>query len=135
MTFSSDGREDVRVVTVKGIGETYGGACKARLAGLAPDASTRLGAVLRHAGAALAPVRSHRRLVIVLTDGEPSDVDVSDPADLVEDARRAVLELRGQGTGVFGVTLDPLGVGSGPVVFGRANHMPARSTTVPAPGW
>jgi hypothetical protein len=126
MAFSSDGREDVRVTTVKGIGEAYGPACKARLVGLTPDASTRLGAALRHAGAALAPIRSHRKLVIALTDGEPSDVDVPDPADLVEDARRAVLELRGQGIDAFGVTLDPQGVGSGPVVFGRANHMPAR---------
>ena len=71
-------------------------------------------------------VRSHRKLILVLTDGEPSDIDVVDPRDLVEDARRAVLALRARGIDVFGVTLDPSGAGSGAAVFGRSQHMPVR---------
>ena len=65
-----------------------GAACASRTA-----LSTRLGTALRHAGAEIASVRSHRKLILVLTDGEPSDIDVVDPHDLVEDARRAVLAL------------------------------------------
>ena len=59
-------------------------------------------------------MRSHRKLILVLTDGEPSDIDVVDPRDLVEDARRAVLSLRARGIDVFGVTLDPSGAGQAP---------------------
>ena len=99
---------------------------KARLAHLEPHLSTRLGTALRHAGAEIAAVRSHRKLILVLTDGEPSDIDVVDPRDLVEDARRAVLGLRSRGIDVFGVTLDPSGAGSGAAVFGRSQHMPVR---------
>ena len=51
---------------------------------------------------------------------------VADPRDLIEDARRATLGLKAKGIDVFGVTLDPSGVGSGVAVFGRGQHMPVR---------
>jgi hypothetical protein len=124
--FASASREDVRVTRLKDFGEPYGLAVKARLAGLSPGLSTRLGAVLRHAGAEMAPARTNRKLVLVLTDGEPSDIDVNDPLDLVEDARRAALSLKARGIDVFGITLDPKGLGSGSTVFGLSHHMPVR---------
>jgi nitric oxide reductase NorD protein len=124
--FASAGREDVRMFCLKDFAEPYGANVKARLAHLEPQLSTRLGTALRHAGAEIAAVRCHRKLILVLTDGEPSDIDVVDPRDLVEDARRAVLKLRSRGVDVFGVTLDPSGAGSGAAVFGRSQHMPVR---------
>ncbi len=124
--FASAGREDVRVFCLKDFDEPYSATVMARLAHLEPHLSTRLGTALRHAGAEIASVRNHRKLILVLTDGEPSDIDVVDPRDLVEDARRAVLNLRSRGIDVFGVTLDPSGAGSGAAVFGRSQHMPVR---------
>ncbi len=124
--FSSNGREEVRFIRVKGFAEPFDAMARSRLAGLAPHLSTRLGAALRHAGAQLAPVAASRRIVMVLTDGAPSDIDVPDPDDLVEDARRAVLRLRAAGIDAFGITLDPSGQGAGAAVFGRSNHMPVR---------
>jgi len=126
LAFASAGRDDVRVIRVKDFSEPYDAGARARLAGLAPGLSTRLGAALRHAGAAIAAVHSHRKLVLVLTDGEPSDIDVADPLDLVDDARRAALALNAHGIDVFGVTLDPGGVGCGAAVFGRHHNMPVR---------
>jgi hypothetical protein len=126
LAFASAGRDDVRVIRLKDFHEPYGASVRGRLAGLRPGLSTRLGAALRHAGAEIAPVRSHRKLILVLTDGEPSDIDVADPRDLIEDARRATLALKAKGIDVFGVTLDPSGVGSGLAVFGRGQHMPVR---------
>lgn len=126
LAFASAGRDDVRVMRLKDFDEPYGPAVHARLAGLASGFSTRLGAALRHAGAAIGSVRSHRKLIMVLTDGEPSDIDVADPIDLIEDARRATLALKSSGVDVFGITLDPSGVGSGEAVFGRGRHMPVR---------
>ncbi|HEY9214559.1 MAG TPA: VWA domain-containing protein, partial [Ancylobacter sp.] len=124
--FASSGRDDVRITRVKGFDEPYGREAVATLAGLSSGLSTRLGAVLRHAGAEIASVRSFRKLILVLTDGEPSDIDVSDPRDLMLDARRAVLGLKARGIDTFGVTLDPTGAGSGPQIFGKANAMPVR---------
>lgn len=124
--FSSNGRHEVRFTVVKAFSQPFDQDAKARLAGLHPHLSTRLGAALRHAGAELGPIAATRRIVIALTDGAPSDIDVPDPADLIEDARRAVLLLRQDGIDVFGITLDPAGQGAGGTVFGRANHMPVR---------
>jgi nitric oxide reductase NorD protein len=124
--FGSAGRENVEVIRIKDFGERYGAAAKSRLAGLSPRLSTRLGTVLRHAGAEFQRVKSLRKLLLVLTDGEPSDIDVADPLDLVEDARRATHLLKRRGIDVFGVTLDPAEIGSGAAVFGRYRHMPVR---------
>jgi len=124
--FASNGRDEVRLTRVKDFDQPFDAEAEARLAGLQPAFSTRLGAALRHAGAELGPVAATRRIVLALTDGEPSDIDVSDPTDLVEDARRATRALHNRGIDVFGITLDPSGHGSGSAIFGRANHKPVR---------
>ncbi len=120
--FASDGREDVRLTRIKEFGETFDAAALGRLAALQPALSTRLGTALRHAQAEFGAIRTWRRLLLVLTDGEPSDRDTG-PDDLVADARRAVLGLRLAGVDVFGVVLDPAGTGSATAIFGLANTM------------
>jgi Mg-chelatase subunit ChlD len=124
--FASSGREDVRLIRLKEFDEPWGEITQARLAGLIPGLSTRLGAAIRHAGAELAPVRAARKLILVLTDGEPSDIDVADPTELVEDARRAARALRPRGIEVFGIVMDPEDAGSAAAIFGRRNAMPVR---------
>jgi nitric oxide reductase NorD protein len=123
LAFASDGRDDVGMTSVKTFAQCYDRACIGRLAGLAPGLSTRLGPALRHAAETISHVSSFRKLVIVLTDGEPSDIDVADPLDLVEDARRAATALRVRGIDGFGVVLDPSGMSSAARIFGRGNTM------------
>src|SRR5262249_10287004 len=94
-----------------------------RLAGLASGLSTRLGAALRHAGRGIGDTTSGRRLVIVLTDGEPSDIDVSDPHLLVEDARRAAVGLHAAGIDAYGVVPCRAGVSAASRIFGRGKTM------------
>lgn len=125
LAFASNGRDDVRLCEVKGFAAPYDAAALARLAGLSSGLSTRLGAGLRHGGAEIARVRAFRKLILVLSDGEPSDIDTPAP-DLVQDARRVVLGLRAQGIDTSGITLDPAGVGAAPAIFGKANAMPVR---------
>jgi nitric oxide reductase NorD protein len=123
LAFASNGREDVEMTTIKAFAERYDRGCIARLAGLQSGLSTRLGAAIRHAGETIGDVDSFRRLVIVLTDGEPSDIDVADPLDLVEDARRAALGLRARGIDGFGVVLGSGAANSAARIFGRGNTM------------
>jgi nitric oxide reductase activation protein len=94
----------------------------ARLSGLRAGLSTRLGAALRHAGHVIAETKSGRKLVIVLTDGEPSDIDTG-TLDLVEDARRAAVGLHGAGIDVYGVVLGKAGIKSAARIFGRGKAM------------
>jgi hypothetical protein len=123
LAFASNGRDDVGMTDIKSFAEPYDRACISRLAGLTPHLSTRLGAALRHAGETIAPANSFRKLVIVLTDGEPSDVDVADPLDLVEDARRAAIGLHARGIDGFGVVLGRSGIGAAVRIFGPGNTM------------
>jgi nitric oxide reductase activation protein len=123
LAFASDGREDVRMTSVKSFEEPYDGACKARLAGLTSGLSTRLGTALRHAGRVIGGTRSARKLVIVLTDGEPSDIDVPDPLVLVEDARRAAVGLHAAGIDAYGVVLGQTGISAASRIFGRGKTM------------
>ncbi len=123
LAFASDGRDDVKLTTVKAFAEPYGTEAMARLDGLASGYSTRLGTALRHAGAVIGEERSFRKLVLVLTDGEPSDIDASDPADLIEDARRAAVGLHARGIDAFGVVLGSPGMAAAARIFGRGNTM------------
>ena len=123
LAFASNGRDDVEMTTVKAFNEPYDRACVGRLAALSSGLSTRLGTALRHAGELISHARSFRKLVIVLTDGEPSDIDVVDPLDLVEDARRAAVGLRTRGIDGFGVVLGSGAMNSATRIFGRGNTM------------
>ncbi len=104
--FASDGREDVHYVRVKDFKRPYDRLTFANLAGLESGLSTRLGAAMRHAGKELAGQRSYRRLLLVVTDGEPSDIDVEDRQYLVEDARKAVHHLSRLGIDTVAIGLD-----------------------------
>lgn len=104
--FSSDTRHDVRYVHFKGFREPWGADSKARLAAMGAGRSTRMGAALRHAVGHLEGRREERKLLLILSDGEPSDVDVDDPRHLRWDAHAAVCEARAKGVTPFCITLD-----------------------------
>lgn len=119
--FCSNGRDEVRYLRLKDFGSPYDRDAMARLAALRGGFSTRIGAALRHAGALIAGQQSHRRLILVVTDGEPSDIDVSDRKYLVEDARKAVQGLAQAGIDIFCVGLDSGGDSYLDRIFGRRN--------------
>jgi Mg-chelatase subunit ChlD len=105
--FASDGRHDVGYYRFKDFDEAYGDAAKGRLAAMTGQLSTRMGAAVRHAGAFLRRAPQAKKLLLVLTDGAPADVDVRDPQYLRHDARKAVEELARTGIGTFCISLDP----------------------------
>ena len=119
--FCSNGRQEVRYYRVKDFNQPYGAAAVERLAGLRGGLSTRIGAALRHAHSEIRGQQAHRRLVLVITDGEPADIDVTDRKYLVEDARKAVQELGHDGIDVFCVGLDGGGDSYLTRIFGRRN--------------
>lgn len=104
--FHSNTRHEVRYQHIKGFSERWNDAVKARIAAMAAGWSTRIGAALRHAGHYLSGQRADKRILLVLTDGEPADIDVSDPQHLKADAKKAVEELDAQGIATFCLSLD-----------------------------
>lgn len=105
--FASDGRHDVQYYRFKDFNEPYGDEAKARLAGMRGGLSTRMGAALRHAGWHLTQQPAQKRLVLLVTDGEPADIDERDPQYLRHDAKKAVEDLAMQGIYTYCLTLDP----------------------------
>lgn len=121
--FCSNGRSEVRYYRVKNFSEPFSARTRGGLAGLRGMMSTRLGAALRQAGEEIGGQATHRKLVLVITDGEPSDIDVPDCAYLVEDARRAVQTLAHQGVDVFCVGLESNAESALPRIFGNRNFL------------
>ncbi len=119
--FCSDRREDVRYTRIKDFDQPYDDLAESRLAGLQSSFSTRLGAAIRHAGSDLAGQRSYRRLLLVVTDGEPSDIDVEDRLYLVEDARKAVQNVSRLGINTFCIGLESGADSYLGRIFGRRN--------------
>ncbi|MCG6871669.1 MAG: nitric oxide reductase activation protein NorD [Gammaproteobacteria bacterium] len=105
--FASDGRHDVQYYRFKDFDQPYDDKAKGRLAGMRGGLSTRMGAALRHAGWHLSRQPAQRRLVLLITDGEPADIDERDPQYMRQDTRRAVDELASQGIDTYCLTLDP----------------------------
>lgn len=94
--FHSDTRHHVLVQRLQDFGERMPAAeLAARLHGVQPRGSTRLGAALRYAtrrlGAAPGPARAPRRLLLI-SDGCARDVDVHDPRYLRADLAQALRE-------------------------------------------
>nr|WP_256483842.1 VWA domain-containing protein [Aliihoeflea sp. 40Bstr573] len=121
-TFCSDGPDNVRLGAVKDFTDGFGEGID-RLAALRPGLSTRLGAALRHVARRLDARPSLRKVMIVVTDGEPADRDIDDPDHLVEDARRAVLQARADGLDLFCVALGNHADRAASRVFGRRNTL------------
>jgi hypothetical protein len=120
--FASDGRHDVQYYRFKDFDEPYAEAAKSRLAGMQGGLSTRMGAALRHAGWHLGQQASSKRLVLLITDGEPADIDERDPQYLRQDSKQAVDELAAQGIHTYCLTLDPQADTYVSRIFGANNY-------------
>jgi hypothetical protein len=119
--FCSDGRQNVFYNRFKDFEHPWSELAKARLMGAEGRLSTRMGAAIRHATTHLGRVKASRKLMLVLTDGEPADIDVRDPFYLRHDARHAVDAARRQGVVPFCLTLDPRADAYAQRIFGGRN--------------
>ena len=130
--FHSNTRHEVRYWHIKGFGEAWADdAPQARLAGVQGACSTRMGAALRHAGHLLSGRQADQRLLLVLTDGQPADVDVADPDHLIADAAHAVRGLAAQGLHTHCVSLDPQADAYVARIFGKRHSVIDRIDQLP----
>lgn len=120
--FASDGRHDVQYYRFKDFTQHFDDEAKSRLAGMTGGLSTRMGAALRHAGHHLLKQQQKRKLILLVTDGEPADIDERDPQHLRHDTKKAVEELYSKGVLSYCLTLDPNADDYVKRIFGSNNY-------------
>jgi hypothetical protein len=120
--FASAGRHDVQYSRFKNFEQKFGHEAKARLAGMTGGLSTRMGAAMRHASHHLLQRPEAHKLLLIVTDGEPADIDERDPQYLRMDAKKAVAELLQIGIHSYCLTLDPEADRYVSRIFGANNY-------------
>jgi nitric oxide reductase NorD protein len=114
--FSGSGRDDVRLSVVKDMAERHTRTVWQRLGGLVPDHTTRMGPAIRHLARRLQTVDAATRLLVVISDGRPFDIDYGQQygdegilAYAVGDTAKALDEARTSGVHPYLITVDPDG--------------------------
>jgi hypothetical protein len=120
--FASDGRHDVQYYRFKDFNQHFDDEAKSRLAGMQGGLSTRMGAAMRHAGQHLLKQPERRKLLLIVTDGEPADIDERDPQHLRHDTKKAVEELYSKGILTYCLTLDANADAYVKRIFGANNY-------------
>jgi nitric oxide reductase NorD protein len=117
--FSSVRRTHVRIHHLKGFDEPWAAVTKARVGAIKPGYYTRMGAAVRLATKRLAERTERQRLLLILTDGKPNDIDVYEGRWGLEDTRHAVREARAAGLVPFCLSIDEEAHAYLPHLFGR----------------
>ena len=120
--FSSRRRQHVRLHALKRFDEPYGERVRGRIAAVRPGYYTRMGAAVRYATKVLAAEPTSRRLLLLITDGKPNDLDLYEGRYGIEDPRRAIQAARREGLRPFCVTIDEQAGDYLPHLFGSNGY-------------
>lgn len=116
--FSSLKRGNVRFHGLKEFGQPLDAAARGRIAAIRPGYYTRMGAAIRHATNLLAKQPQSMRVLLLLSDGKPHDMDDYEGRYGIEDTRQSLIEARKAGVKPFCVTIDREGASYLPHLFG-----------------
>ena len=117
--FSSLKREHVRFNMIKNFNERYRDNIRGRIQNLKPGYYTRMGAAIRQSIKILSAEKSHQRVLMIITDGKPNDLDLYEGRYGVEDTRMAIIEAKQAGLQPFCVTIDEEADEYLPYLFGK----------------
>jgi len=120
--FSSVRRQNVRIHQLKSFDEAWNARTRDRVGAIKPGYYTRMGAAIRHATVQLAARPERLRLLLLLTDGKPNDLDQYEGRYGLEDTRHAVHAARTAGLTPFCVTIDAQAHDYLPYLFGSAGY-------------
>jgi len=132
LAFSGEGPQHVTIRSIKSFEEHYGSEIAQRIAALEPEHYTRTGAAIRHATSLLMKQPAQHRLLMLLSDGKPNDMDDYEGRYGVEDMRQAIVEAKLQNIHPFCLTIDRQAANYLPAVFGAHQYaLLTRPDTLP----
>lgn len=107
--FSTEGRFRVDMFTVKDFKDEWDEKIKYRLGNMQPNGLTRMGTVVRHATHKLEQNSSVIKLLVILTDGRPYDMEYGNLEYAISDTKKAIQEARSKNIHPFIITSDKKG--------------------------
>ena len=105
-TFSSLKNTKVYFNIIKNFKEPYNDLSRGRIESIKPGYYTRLGAGIRESAKILEKQKSANKLLLIISDGKPNDVDRYDGRYGIEDTKKAIEELKKKGIISFCITVD-----------------------------
>ncbi len=120
--FSSVKNKQVRYNLLKNFSEHYSDHARGRIVAIKPGFYTRMGAAIRQSTEVLKQQNTQQRLLLIISDGKPNDIDHYEGRYGIEDTRQAILEARREGLQPFCVTIDEKANGYLPYLFGDQGY-------------
>lgn len=120
--FSSVRNKHIRYHVLKNFNEPYSDHVRGRIMSIKPGFYTRLGSAIRQSMAVLGLQKSAQKLLLILSDGKPNDLDQYEGRYGIEDTRQAFLEAKQQGITPFCVTIDADANAYLPYIFGDQGY-------------
>ena len=117
IAFASQTRNRCQVWEILGWDEPWQ-AGRARLGCLAPTGYTRIGPAIRHATADLVAVAAERKLLLLVSDGKPTDYDRYEGRYGIADVRQALREAEQRGLRTHALAVDSVARSWLPALFG-----------------
>ena len=124
--FSSLRRSEVRMHTLKSFIGSFDAEARGRIGAIRPGYYTRMGAAIRRSIALLEHEPCRVRLLLILSDGKPNDIDGYHCRYAIEDTRHALLEARRAGVRPFCVIINREGASYLPHLFGPTGYTVVR---------
>lgn len=121
-TFSSIKNTKVNFHIIKNFKEAYSDNVRGRIHAIKPGYYTRMGAGIRESAKILAKQQSANKLLLILSDGKPNDVDRYDGRYGIEDTKKAIEEVKKKGITPFCITIDIDAKEYLPYLFGRNSY-------------
>ena len=118
-TFSSIKNTKVNFHIIKNFKEQYSDLVRGRIDAVKPGYYTRMGAGIRESAKILDKQKSKNKLLLILSDGKPNDVDRYDGRYGIEDTKKAIEEVKKKGITPFCITIDVDAKEYLPYLFGK----------------
>ncbi|MCB0342929.1 MAG: VWA domain-containing protein [Pseudobdellovibrionaceae bacterium] len=118
--FNSRTRNNCNYFTIKDFSQTWKSSLPYLMA-LQPSDYTRIGVAIRHSIEKMQRVSSQRKVIILLSDGKPTDYDAYEGKYGIHDVKQALDEAKQKEIDVFSLAIDQEAKYYFPQMFGKNN--------------
>jgi nitric oxide reductase NorD protein len=125
-TFSSLRNTKVNYEIIKNFNESYTDNTRGRIDSIKPGYYTRIGGAIRESVKILEKQKTQNRLLLIISDGKPNDLDKYDGRYGIEDTKKAILEAKKVGITPFCITIDLESKEYLPYLFGKNGYVVVR---------